>query len=91
MIRNRYLPQPLRRIASGILGAAVTATIACVALRYVESDSWWHTASEVLLWLSVPIGVVLSFIAHRFSLVEGCAGEAGYENLESDNESKPPE
>jgi len=39
MIRNRYLPQPLDRIACGVVGAAVVATIACEGLRYLEPDS----------------------------------------------------
>ena len=91
MIRNRYLPQPLHRITCGVMGAAITATIACAGLRYLESCSWWHTASKVLLWFSIPIGILLSCIAHRFSIVEGCAGDAGYEHLERNHESKTPD
>jgi hypothetical protein len=77
MITNRYLPQWLHRVACGVLGAAVVVAIASGGLRYFDEDSWMHTASGVLLWLSIPIGVVLACLAHRFSIVEGCAGDVG--------------
>jgi hypothetical protein len=89
MITNRYLPQWLHRVACGVIGAVVTVAIASGGLRYFAADSWLHTASQVLLWLSIPIGVVLACVAHRFSIVEGCAGDVGYEDLESDHDDKP--
>lgn len=88
MIRNRYLPQLVHRVACGVMGTSVTATIACVGLRYLEWDSWWHTAAKALLWSSVPVGIFLAYIANRFSIVEGCAGDAGYDDLETNQESK---
>jgi len=89
MITNRYLPQWLHRVACGVIGAAVTDAIASGGLRYSEADSWLRTGAGVLLWLSIPIGVVLACVAHRFSIVEGCAGDVGYEDLESDHDGKP--
>ena len=41
----------------------------------------------MLLWLSVPIGIILACVAHRFSIVEGCAGDAGYDGLETSDEN----
>ena len=58
------------------------------ACDILESDSWWHTAAKALLWSSVPVGIFLSYIANRFSIVEGCAGDAGYNDLETNHESK---
>jgi TRAP-type C4-dicarboxylate transport system permease small subunit len=42
-----------------------------------------------LLYLSVPIGVVLAAIATRFSIVEHCAGDAGYDELVKEDDEKP--
>jgi len=82
MITNRYLPQWLHRIVCGVVGAAIIATIASIGLRHFDGDSWLHAASRVLFWLSIPIGVVLACVAHRFSIVEGCAGDVGYDDLD---------
>jgi hypothetical protein len=89
MFTNRYLPQWLHRVACGVTGAAVSAAIAVGGLRYFDTDGWLRTASTVLLWLSIPIGVVMAFVAHRFSIVEGCAGDVGYDDLDSEHEDKP--
>ena len=64
----------------------LTATIASVGLRYFDAGSWLHTGSVVLLWLSIPVGVIFACLAHRFSIVEGCAGEVGYEDLDAEHE-----
>ena len=89
MITNRYLPKWLHRLACGAIGTALIATIASGGLRYFNADSWLHTASVALLWLSIPIGGVFACLAHRFSIVEGCAGEVGYEALDSEDEHRP--
>src|SRR5688572_4974711 len=81
IITNRYLPQWLHRVACGLIGVAVTVAIAGGGLLYFHADSWLRTASGVLLWLSIPIGVVLACVAHHFSVAEGCAGDVGYEDL----------
>ena len=88
-IRNRYLSQWLHRLACGAVGAAVVAAIASAGLRYCQAGSWLHTASGVLLWLSIPIGIILACVAHRFSIVEGTAGDAGYENLDPERGNQP--
>jgi hypothetical protein len=88
-MRNRYLPQWLHRLACGAVGAAVVAAIASAGLRYGQAGSWLHTASGVLLWLSIPSGIVLGCVGHRFSIVEGSAGDAGYEDLDSERGNEP--
>jgi hypothetical protein len=89
MFINRYLPQWLHRVACGVMGAAISAAIAVGGLRYFETDSWLRTAAVVLLWASIPIGVLFACFAHRFSIVEGCAGDVGYDDLDSDHEDTP--
>jgi hypothetical protein len=73
----------------GAVGAAVVAAIASAGLRYFHAGSWLHTASDVLLWLSIPIGIILACVAHRFSIVEGSAGALGYEDLDAEHEAQP--
>jgi hypothetical protein len=90
MIRNRHLPQWLHRVASGALVMAVLGSVASEGLRRFEPGGWLHFVSRLLLWGSVPIGLVSAWVAHRFSIVEGCAGEAGYEDLENDGQRRPP-
>jgi hypothetical protein len=89
MITNRYLPQWLHRVACGVTASALVVTLAASGLLYSDADSWLHTASQILLWLSVPIGVIAAYVAHRFSIVKGCAGDVGYEDLDSDHDDKP--
>lgn len=88
-IRNHYLPQWLHRVACGAISAALFATVAIGGLSYFDADSWLRAASVILLWLSIPIGIVLACFAHRFSIVEGCAGDVGYEDLHSDDDDAP--
>ena len=88
-IRNHYLPQWLHRVACGAISAALSATVAIGGLRYFDADSWLRTASVILLWSSIPIGIVFACFAHRFSIVEGCAGDVGYEDLHSDHDDTP--
>ena len=89
VLRNRYLPPWLHRIACGVVGMALVATLASAGLRYFSPDSWLHTACGVLLWLSIPVGIILACVAHRFSIVEGTAGDLGYEDLNTEGEDPP--
>jgi hypothetical protein len=50
--------------------------------------SWRHIVSLFLLALSLPVGVVFACLAHRFSIVEGLAGDVGYEDLEEQHDDK---
>ncbi|MGO9203486.1 MAG: hypothetical protein ACLQM8_23435 [Limisphaerales bacterium] len=88
MIRNRYLPQPLHRFACGAVGTVVALTVGAVGRRRLPPDSWLYTAATVLVWLSIPVGIALACVAHRFSIVEGWAGDAGYEGLDTEQKGK---
>lgn len=80
MIHNRYLPMWLNRVCSGVLGAVVLAAIS--SIWFAEpSGTWRHVLSRCLLWGSVPAGIVLACFSHRFSIVEGVAGDDGYDEL----------
>jgi hypothetical protein len=87
MIHNRYLPMWLHRVCSGVLGAAVLAAIG--SIWFAEpSGTWRHILSRCLFLGSVPAGIVLACISHRFSIVEGVAGGEGYDELHEQNENK---
>jgi heme A synthase len=89
MIRNRYLPRWLHRVACGMFGAAVLAFLGLNWLGQ-PSGSWQHILSLCFLVLSIPVGVILACVAHRFSIVEGLAGDVGYEDSEAKQDDKPP-
>ena len=89
MIRNRYLPRWLHRVACGMFGAVVLALLGLNWLGQ-PSGSWRHIVSLCFLVLSIPVGVILACVAHRFSIVEGLAGDVGYEDLDAKQDDKPP-
>jgi len=80
-VRNRYLPQWLHRIFCGGFAALVFGLLGLSWLSQ-PSGSWRHVVSLCLLVLSVPVGVICACVAHRFSIVEGLAGDGGYEDLD---------
>ena len=90
MIHNCYLPVWLHRVCCGVLSAAVVAAIGSIWFDK-PSGTWRYIVSRCLLWGSVPVGVVLACIAHRFPVVEGLAGGEGYDELHQPNENKPPD
>jgi hypothetical protein len=74
ILHNQHLPNWLQRLVNGIVSGLVVLALAA----FVDGPPW-------SLWLAVPIG--LAFMMpdpNRFSLVEGCAGEAGYDELDDD-------
>ena len=89
MIRNRHLPRWLHRVACGLFGAAVLVFLGSYWWSQ-PSGSWRHVISLCLLALSIPVGVVLACAAHRFSIVEGLAGDVGYDDLDTEQDEKPP-
>ena len=80
-----YLPLWLHRIFNGLFPAASLAGFSSCWIGE-PTGSWHHTVSLCLLWSSIPVGLVLAAITHRFSIVEGLAGEVGYEEDEMDDE-----
>jgi hypothetical protein len=81
---KRYLPLWLHRAFNGLFAAALLAGFGMYWLGE-PAGSWRHVVSVCLLWLSVPVGLIFAAITRRFSIVEGVAGEVGYEENESDD------
>lgn len=86
--RVGYLPLWLHRVSNGVFAAALVAAIG--VWLGVPAGGWLHIVSLSLLWSSVPVGVVFALIAHRFSIVEGIAGDLGYEEDDADDLEQPP-
>lgn len=86
MSDKRYLPLWLHRIFNGLFPAVLLAGLGM--FWYGEPvGSWRHIVSICLIWSSLPVGIVFAIITRRFSVVEGVAGEVGYEEEEpSDKE-----
>ena len=80
MIHNRYLPVWLHRLGNGVFGIVVCLGIASLGFGPAPG-SWLHVGSRWLIYASLPVGVVLFFVAPRFSIVEGLAGGEGYDEL----------
>jgi ABC-type dipeptide/oligopeptide/nickel transport system permease component len=87
-LHNRYLPLWLHRVCNGIFGITISATVACLGLSRFPPGHWLYRLSFILLWLSIPIGILLAMIAQRFSIVEGVAGDFGYDEMEDNDKSK---
>jgi hypothetical protein len=85
-IHNRYLPTWLHRLCNGVVGAGTLATLASLGMSRFPLEHLLHRVSVVLLYLSVPIGVLLAVFARRCSLVEGLAGRDGYDELADHND-----
>jgi hypothetical protein len=86
-IRNHYLPRWLHRVACGVFA---TASLALPGLSFIgrADGSWKHLIALVLIVLSLPAGIACACLAHRFSIVEGLAGDAGYEDLDEKPDDK---
>jgi len=75
VIHNRFLPDWLHRVANGLAGAGLASLAVCVAVRGL--------GLSLRLFAIVPLAAALRVAAspQRSSLVEGCAGGDGYDEL----------
>jgi|SRR5690348_7207878 len=85
-IRNHFLPLWLHRIACGVFVALILALGGMSFLGRVDG-SWRHLIALCLIILSIPVGLLCACMAHRFSIVEGVAGDVGYEDLDESKKS----
>jgi hypothetical protein len=85
MIHNRYLPLWLHQVCNGVLGAALLAGLSSIWFGE-PAGSWKHFVSRCLIWSSIPVGIILAFAARRLSIVQGVAGEDGYDELHHEDE-----
>ena len=67
-----------------VCGGFATVALALLGLNWLSQPpgSWRHIVSLCLLISSLPIGVIFACLAHRFSIVQGLAGDVGYEDLD---------
>ncbi len=87
MTINRYLPNWLHRVANAIVATALCAFVGIAGLNYLHGIPVLARASKWLLYLSPFIGILCGVLnPKRFSLTEGCAGDVGYDGLDSKNE-----
>ncbi len=84
MSDKRYLPLWLHRVFNGLFPAALLAGFGTCWLGE-PAGSWRHIVSMCMIWASIPVGILFAIITRRFSIVEGVAGEVGYEEDESDD------
>jgi hypothetical protein len=85
-IRNHYLPQWLHRLTCGVF-AALLLVLTGMSFLGRADGSWRHLIALCLIISSVPVGILCAYVAHRFSTVEGLAGDVGYEDLDEKEKS----
>ncbi|MFB3895047.1 MAG: hypothetical protein ACE14V_01975 [bacterium] len=84
-IHNCYLPEWLHRLCNGIYSSVLCFTIATAGLVYCQSYKLLYILSLCLYYLTIPVGILAAIFVNRFSIVEGCAGEDGYDELISED------
>lgn len=79
MLHNCYLPDWIHRLANGAIGGLLASAAVCAAVSGAG-------ASFEAFW-SVPLvaSICMGINPRRFSLVEGCAGDLGYDELVDDD------
>ncbi|MDR3460664.1 MAG: hypothetical protein P4N60_24810 [Verrucomicrobiae bacterium] len=87
-IRNHHLPPWLHRLACGVFVALLLA-LGGLSFLGPADGSGRHLTACCLIILSVPAGILCACLAHRFSIVEGLAGDVGYEDLDEQQDKKP--
>ena len=80
-IHNRFLPQWVHRIANGVMASLGFAFVGAFGASHLASDSFLWKVCLALLYAS-PMGLLASCAdPAKFTLVEGVAGEDGYDEL----------
>jgi len=83
VLHNRYLPDWVHRLTNGVIGGLLSLLALVVAVRALG-------APLGVLWVTLPVvACCAAFNPRRFSLVEGCAGDLGYDELLDDGAGKP--
>lgn len=80
-LHNRYLPQWVHRIANGVIASLLLALAGAWGTTALAPGSFPWKLFFIALYAS-PIGLLASLLnPGRFTLVEGIAGEDGYDEL----------
>jgi hypothetical protein len=90
MIHNRYLPESLHRVCNAAVGffgvgAASFCVNAHIALRF---QTVGLIAAVILTILATCLLAIVN--PKRFSVVEGIAGDVGYDELAENRRDKEP-
>lgn len=86
MHKSRHLPMWLHRVFNGVLPTVMQAALGTFWISE-PAGSWRHTVSLCVIWASIPVGILFAVFTHHFSIVEGLAGDVGYED--DSDETKP--
>ncbi len=79
VLHNRRLPNGLHRLANGVMGSFSVAMILVGLSKLVFVPAW-------LFLVCIPIGLLCAYFdPERFTLVEGLAGEDGYDELDKED------
>ncbi len=80
-VYNRYLPQWVHRIANGVMASLALALSGAFGTGQLACDTFFGKVCLTLLYAS-PAGLLVSCVdPTKFSLVEGIAGDDGYDEL----------
>jgi hypothetical protein len=85
LLHNRCLSDWAHRLANGAIGGGLASLVAYAAVRVlgVPLSAFW----------GVPLVALLCTVPDPcwFSLVEGCAGDLGYDELQEDSKKEDAE
>jgi hypothetical protein len=80
-IRNRYLPSWLHRLANGLFAWFVAITLGVCGITWFRDLPVLPWLAAGLLFGSPLLAILAAVFTPRFSLLEGLAGEDGYDDL----------
>jgi hypothetical protein len=81
-IHNRYLPRWTHRVFNAVFGAALVVGFGAAGLGWLAAGSWLWELSWWAVRFAPVVALILLFVnPERFSVVNGVAGETGYDEL----------
>jgi hypothetical protein len=81
-IHNRYLPRWIHRIFNAVFGAALFVGAGALGLGSLRAGTWSWELSWWAVRFAPVVALILLFVnPERFSVVNGVAGETGYDEL----------
>jgi hypothetical protein len=82
VLHNRYLPKWLHRACNAGFGSMLIATLGTLAVTNLLPNALQAVGLRIVVTSTVAMGLVLLIVdPNRFSTVEGCAGDLGYDEL----------
>jgi hypothetical protein len=85
VIHNQVLGSTTHRIFNGVMATALSFGIGTWVWNRYAITPYVGSSGKWLVYLCVPIGIAITFVNPKsHSLVEGLAGESGYDELKKD-------